>query len=760
MREKHLRWRRGPVQRAAFPVLALIVVLAVMTPVWHTVTASVGLGVVQSFGAANSTGSATLSARPPAATTAGDLLVATIRSRNVTATASVVSVTDPATNHWVRAANVTHGQINGEIWYVTNSASLSTAQAVTVAVGGSSASTSAIALTVLEVAGDATTTLDVTATASGSGAAPSTGTTAATAQISEIAIADIGWNSAVTPSGQKAGFTTTGIQQAKVSGDQTGEQAAWQLLNAVGPQSYAAMLSSSVAWTGAIATFGTSTSPTPTPTVTATTTPTTTPTPPPGGTDWPEYMNDASRSGFTSETVINPSNAASLQPKTGWPVALTNGAICPSTKDTCGSMIFSQPIVATLGGSTLVYVGSWNGGEFALCASSCTVGSTTYTSRQVVWQTYLGRNSGCGGSQNSIIQGVTSAAVVANVAIGGVTQPVVFVGGGGDIAQSGAVVSGATAQVLALNALTGAVLWRTSLGSAPSHYTWSSPLYANGSLYVGVSSQGDCPLVQGKVIQLAAATGAVLNSFATEPSGCLGGSVWGSASADASGNIYVVTGNPGGACKSQQYSPAILRLSPTLVLQSHWQIPAAEQVIDSDFGSTPALFSGTVTPGGTLTSLVGAVNKNGLYYVFDQNNIAAGPVQRIRISTGLPNAFKGQSISPSSWDGNTLYVAGGNTTINGTAYTGAVRAFDPNNLSTPLWEDGFTSGTVIGAVTTDPGLAVVGHAGTVTVVNSATGAVSFNDSSGTFWGAASIAHGVLYIGDTTGNLHAYSVNGL
>jgi hypothetical protein len=157
---------------------------------------------------------------------------------------------------------------------------------------------------------------------------------------------------------------------------------------------------------------------------------------------------------------------------------------------------------------------------------------------------------------------------------------------------------------------------------------------------------------------------------------------------------------------------------------------------------------------------VGAVNKNGLYYVFDQNNIAAGPVQRIRISTGLPNAFKGQSISPSSWDGNTLYVAGGNTTINGTAYTGAVRAFDPNNLSTPLWEDGFTSGTVIGAVTTDPGLAVVGHAGTVTVVNSATGAVSFNDSSGTFWGAASIAHGVLYIGDTTGNLHAYSVNGL
>jgi hypothetical protein len=735
-------------------------VVAGMMPVWHMVAASAGFGAVQSFGVANSTGSATLSVRPSAATTAGDLLVATIRSRNVTAPAPVISVADTASNHWLRAASATQGQADGEIWYVPNAASLSTSQAVTVTVGGTSASTSAIAFTVLEVTGGSTTTLDVTATAVGSSITASTGITATTTQPSEIAIGDIGWNSAVTPTGQKAGYTPTAIEQAKVSGDQAGEQAAWQLLSATGAQSYAATLSSALAWTGAIATFKTATPPTPTPSTTPTSTPTTTPTPPPTGADWPEYLHDASRGGFTSETLINPSNAGSLQAKTGWPVALTNGAICPNTKDTCSNMIFSQPIVATVGGSTLVYVGSWNGGEFALCASSCTVGSTTYATGQVVWQTYLGRNSGCGGPQNSIIQGVTSAAVVANVAIGGVTQPVVFVGGGGDIAQSGAVVSGATAQVLALNALTGAVLWRTSLGSAPSHYTWSSPLYANGSLYVGVSSQGDCPLVPGKVVQLAAGTGAVLHSFATMPSGCLGGSVWGSATADSSGNVYVVTGNGGGACKSPEpYAVAILRLSPTLALQSHWQIPAAEQVVDSDFGTTPTFFSGTVTPGGTKTSLVGAVNKNGLYYVFDQNNLGAGPVDRMRISTGSQNAFKGQSISPSSWDGSRLYVAGGNTTINGTAYTGAVRAFDPNNLSTPLWEDGFTSGTVIGAVSTDPGLAVVGHAGTVTVVTSATGAISFNDSGGTFWGAASIARGVVYIGDTAGNLHAYSVNG-
>src|SRR5450631_615611 len=383
-----LRRRRSRGRRAAFPVLAVMVVFVSTLPVWHTVVANAGFGVVQSFGVASSTGTATLSAAPGTPTTAGDLLVATIRDRNVTAPAPVVSVSDAASNHWVRAANVTQGQAEGEIWYAAGAASLSASQAVTVTVGGTSASTSAIAFTVLEVTGDVTTTLDVTATAAGSGTAASTGTTATTAQASEIAIGNIGWNGAPTPSGQKPGYTTTGIEQAKVSGGQAGEQAAWQLLSASGAQSYSATLSSAVAWTGAIATFKTVIGPTPTPT------PTSTPTPPPT-TDWPEYLHDASGTGFTSETLISPSNASSLKPKTGWPVALTNGAVCPpGTTDICSNLIFSQPVVATVGGATLVYAGSWNGSEFALCASSCAVGSSTYTTGQVVWKSYLGRNSG------------------------------------------------------------------------------------------------------------------------------------------------------------------------------------------------------------------------------------------------------------------------------------------------------------------------------------------------------------------------------
>ncbi|HEY8675759.1 MAG TPA: hypothetical protein VIO13_07305, partial [Candidatus Dormibacteraeota bacterium] len=80
-----------------------------MLPTGGTAAAST-IGVAQSFGAQNAAGSATLSASPSAATTAGDLLVAVIRDRNITAQALVTSVSDTnAADHWARAAGVTHG---------------------------------------------------------------------------------------------------------------------------------------------------------------------------------------------------------------------------------------------------------------------------------------------------------------------------------------------------------------------------------------------------------------------------------------------------------------------------------------------------------------------------------------------------------------------------------------------------------------------------------------------------------------------------
>jgi hypothetical protein len=238
-------------------------------------TANASAVVAQRFGAQNATASATLSVSPPAATTTGDLLVATIRTRNLTALAPVTSVVDSnAADIWARAgiAAVQGTNADGEIWYVANAASLGTGQSITVTVGGTSASTSAIAFTVLDVTGMATSSpLDATATKSGNTQPASVGPTATTLQGSEVAISNLGWNgNGITSSLPSAGYTVDAIHQSTVSSTAAAEQAAFQILSATGAQTYQATLSStSAAWTGVIATFKVSTGPPPTPTITS-----------------------------------------------------------------------------------------------------------------------------------------------------------------------------------------------------------------------------------------------------------------------------------------------------------------------------------------------------------------------------------------------------------------------------------------------------------------------------------------------------------
>ena len=288
-------WRRRHILDALAPVARLLLgrphrtrrrvavsglVLAV-TVVWaggfaslSARPASAPLGVVQSFSAALTTAGSQLSATPSVATTSGDLLVAFVRVRNVTATAAVTGVSDSGGNAWTRASAVLGAKfVDEETWYAANANAITPPGSVRV----TTTSASAIAMTVVEVSGVATSgALDVTATMSGTGTAASTGTTPVTKAASEIAVADIGWNSAATPSKQTAGYNLLAAVQSSVSGLNTGEQAATRVLSAIGTQSYAATLSSSVAWTGLIATFQAGSLSTPTPTATATATATAT----------------------------------------------------------------------------------------------------------------------------------------------------------------------------------------------------------------------------------------------------------------------------------------------------------------------------------------------------------------------------------------------------------------------------------------------------------------------------------------------------
>src|SRR5579871_4685446 len=126
----------------------------------------------------------------------------------------------------------------------------------------------------------------------------------------------------------------------------------------------------------------------------------------PGGQDWPMYLHDPQRTSASGETILSTTNVAQLNKL--WSFK-TGGVIASS---------------ATVVGGT-VYVGSWDGDEYALDAAT----------GALKWKTYIGTTStpACGS------QGVTSSATV--------QDGVVYVGGG-------------DAYWYALDASTGAILWK------------------------------------------------------------------------------------------------------------------------------------------------------------------------------------------------------------------------------------------------------------------------------------------------------------
>ena len=426
--------------------------------------------------------------------------------------------------------------------------------------------------------------------------------------------------------------------------------------------------------------------------------------------NWSTFLFDNTRSGFNgAETIINRQTAPNL--KVHW-------------THTNSSTVSAEPVEA----NGLLYWGSWDGVEHASRLSDGTD----------VWTAPLGTSVG---SCVTTPHGIASTATIASEVIGGVTTPVDYVGGGGN------------ATFYALNANTGAIIWQTQLSSQAGAYIWSSPVVFNGSVYVGLSSLNDCPLVQGGVLQLDAVTGAIQHTFNTVPAGCIGGSVWSSPTIDPNlGIIYVSTGNGGTCATTETMVDAVIALSATdLSLVGSWQIPKAQQIGDGDFGATPTLFSATI--GGTLHQMVGLINKNGIYYAFDRTNVSAGPLWQVRLASASPNAL---NVSSSAWDGTTLYVAAAHTTINGTTCRGSLRALDPASGAF-LWQD-CLSANAQDPVTAAPGLAVVGFSTSLMIVDSSTGNLlfTFKDTraGSKFFAPASISNGVLYVGNADGRIFA------
>src|SRR6266571_4850727 len=233
-------------------------------------------------------------------------------------------------------------------------------------------------------------------------------------------------------------------------------------------------------------------------------------------------------------------------------------------------------------------------------------------------------------------------------------------------------VTAADGYLYALNAADGALKWR-SVVAIPSttvndYYNWGSPTVVNGRIYMGVSSECDSPLVMGGLKAYDQATGKLLAFYQTNPGGSTGPSIWSSAAGRPSAtSVYVTTGN--GPAGSDAIS--VVRLdAATLAKRGSWQVPNSEHGSDSDFGGSPTFFSATLA--GVYTPLVGACNKNGVYYALRRGNLAAGPVWSFMAGTREP--VDTQCDAAAVWDGRNLFVAGNKTVIGGVTYLGSVRS--------------------------------------------------------------------------------------
>ncbi len=435
-------------------------------------------------------------------------------------------------------------------------------------------------------------------------------------------------------------------------------------------------------------------------------------------TDWSTFFQSNGRTGFgIGNSGLTPSSASSL--KLAWTA---------SDSGNPESGVFAQPIV--VGGTT--YWGSFDGNERATDATG-----------HLLWKTFIGHVNDPTCTDPSSAGVVSTATVRSDVPVGG--------------ASSVLYVAGGDTKMYALNAATGAILWSTSLGVGPDHFIWSSPAVFGNSVYIGESSFGDCPLVQGQFLQLNRVTGAIQNTFNVVPNGCVGAGVWGSPAVDPiAGTIYFTTGNSDPTCAAgEPLGQSIVEVSASnLSLLGSWEVPAAQQTDDPDFGATPTLFSGVV--GGQNTPLVGAIDKNGIFYALKRDALAAGPVWSTRIATGGGNPDVGSGdVSIASYDGATLYVGGDITTIGSQSCSGSVNALNPSTGSFK-WRDCITNGWPFGGVVAgDGGVVAAGSGNNINVYDSSTGAnVGSYTGTGPFWGTPSIANNTIYEGDMTGHIYA------
>jgi polyvinyl alcohol dehydrogenase (cytochrome) len=415
------------------------------------------------------------------------------------------------------------------------------------------------------------------------------------------------------------------------------------------------------------------------------------------------YLRDIMHTSFNpAETVLNRSNVTSLEPK--WQLSL-------------GNTIASGITVV----NGVAYVGDWNGFLSAINVADGTIR----------WQTFIGLTHAqpdCGYPEPT---GVSSQSVVHN--------GIVYVGGG-------------DAAVYALDAASGAIVGRLPLGDeADGVYIWSSLMVYRNTLYVGISSFADCPLVRGGLARIDLSNPAASTVKYLMPPGRVGAGVWLTPAFDVASNaILVTTGTGEQEPAAGVFGGTLLKLdADSLNLQGFFLLPTNSTDHDIEWGSSP-----TLVPTGDGRTLVLATGKDGILYALDLQTLSPAWQTTLAIGGACPQCGNG-SLSTPAFDGQRVYVGAG--TPPDETGPGSLYALEPSTGAvvwmTPL------DGTVIAPVTVANGVVYAATLSGLQVFDTATGTSLWHDPTGTAqYGQVAVADGVIYAGYVDGSLIARTVS--
>ena len=416
------------------------------------------------------------------------------------------------------------------------------------------------------------------------------------------------------------------------------------------------------------------------------------------------YLRDPSHSSFVpSETKLDKLQISNLQRT--WQLSL-------------GTTLSAAPTVS----AGVLYFGDWSGYFHAVNAQ---------TGNQL-WQAYVGKSPDPGAASCDPGIGVASQAAVLG--------ETVYVGGG-------------DSAVYALDRSTGNQIWRLPLADpATGSYLWSSIVPYNNSLYIGIASQDDCPVVRGAVVRIDLQNPEQPLIHYLMAEGQSGAGVWSTPAIDpATNTLFATTGNgddPQDVSIGNFTEAAVSMDAGTLEVQAYYLLSEAESEADLDWGSSPTLFAGGGVP------MVAATGKDGILYALERSSMA--PVWTTPLAVGCiaPEAGCG-SLSTPAFDGTTLFAGAGVRSLDVDA-GGSVYALQPSDGSIVWVRD--TEGTALAPVTVANGLVFVSTTEGLEIYHAATGQLFWNDRKrGPLYSQPVVVNGTIYSTYVSGDVIAWQI---